>query len=246
MERLRERDLRGLLGCISELRDLDDPSALSVRLAPALHRLIPSDFVVYNAIDSSRNSSLMISIPHDVEEYNLPFERHLGEHPALVYYQRTHDSRVLQLSSFIARRELHGRGIYAEFFRPLAIEHELIVTLPAAPHVAIGVVLTRDRADFTPRDAAVLDALRPHLVHAYRDARVRLALRTLIPLQPTPREREVIELVRAGRSNAEIAAELGIAVATVKKHLERTFRKLGVENRSAVAQRRGAPDGAPR
>jgi DNA-binding CsgD family transcriptional regulator len=51
------------------------------------------------------------------------------------------------------------------------------------------------------------------------------------------REAEVLQLVAMGKKNAEIAAELGLAVATVRKHLERIYPKLGVNNRAAAAAR---------
>jgi DNA-binding CsgD family transcriptional regulator len=50
----------------------------------------------------------------------------------------------------------------------------------------------------------------------------------------TAREREVLLWLSRGKSNAEIAAILGIKVATVSKHLERIYPKLGVESRSAA------------
>jgi DNA-binding CsgD family transcriptional regulator len=50
----------------------------------------------------------------------------------------------------------------------------------------------------------------------------------------TPREREVLHWLARGKSNAEIASLLGIKVATVGKHLERIYPKLGVENRTAA------------
>lgn len=56
------------------------------------------------------------------------------------------------------------------------------------------------------------------------------------------REREVLRLVAAGRSNKEIAAALGIAERTVKFHVTSIFDKLGAENRAqavAVASERG-------
>ena len=53
--------------------------------------------------------------------------------------------------------------------------------------------------------------------------------------QLTPREREVLFWLTRGKSNAEIGAILEIASATVNKHLERIYPKLGVENRVAAA-----------
>jgi len=51
----------------------------------------------------------------------------------------------------------------------------------------------------------------------------------------TPREREVLEQVLLGKGNDAIALELGIAPATVAKHLEHAYRRLGVQNRTAAA-----------
>jgi ATP/maltotriose-dependent transcriptional regulator MalT len=53
------------------------------------------------------------------------------------------------------------------------------------------------------------------------------------------REIEVLELVAAGRSNAEIASELYLSVGTVKAHVHHIFGKLLVRSRSqAVARAR--------
>ncbi|MGA4847959.1 response regulator [Streptomyces sp. G5(2025)] len=47
----------------------------------------------------------------------------------------------------------------------------------------------------------------------------------------TDREREVLTLVGRGLSNAEVAAQLHITVATVKAHVARLFTKLGARDR---------------
>jgi DNA-binding CsgD family transcriptional regulator len=51
----------------------------------------------------------------------------------------------------------------------------------------------------------------------------------------TPREREIIELICAGRTNQEIAEKLFISVATVKDHNYNIFKKTGVRNRVELA-----------
>jgi DNA-binding NarL/FixJ family response regulator len=51
----------------------------------------------------------------------------------------------------------------------------------------------------------------------------------------TDREREVAEAIGRGRSNAEIAEELFMSVATVKAHVTRLLTKLEVANRVQIA-----------
>jgi len=53
----------------------------------------------------------------------------------------------------------------------------------------------------------------------------------------TRRERELIELVRQGLRNRDIAAELGVTEGTVKVYLHSIFDKLHVENRTELALR---------
>jgi DNA-binding NarL/FixJ family response regulator len=49
------------------------------------------------------------------------------------------------------------------------------------------------------------------------------------------REREVAFAVGEGKSNADIAAELFMSVATVKAHVSRLLAKLEVDNRVQIA-----------
>jgi transcriptional regulator EpsA len=50
----------------------------------------------------------------------------------------------------------------------------------------------------------------------------------------TRREREIVHFLCEGRSNAHIAASLGISLFTVKNHLRSIFQKIGAESRAEV------------
>src|SRR4051794_28705327 len=57
----------------------------------------------------------------------------------------------------------------------------------------------------------------------------------------TPRQVEVLRLLEQGRSTQQIAAELHLSTETVRNHLRRLFRALGVHSRlEAVAAARAA------
>jgi DNA-binding CsgD family transcriptional regulator len=63
------------------------------------------------------------------------------------------------------------------------------------------------------------------------------------PTDLTARERQISALIVAGRSNAEIALELGVRVRTVEGHTYRLFRKLGITRREQVAEALRDPEG---
>ena len=55
----------------------------------------------------------------------------------------------------------------------------------------------------------------------------------------TRRERQILDLVAEGKTNAQIAEQLWISGGTVRRHLENAYAKLGVHTRTAAV--RAAP-----
>jgi len=73
----------------------------------------------------------------------------------------------------------------------------------------------------------------PEIAERTRQAEAKAA--SAPPL--TRRERELVELVRQGLRNRDIASELGVTEGTVKVYLHAVFEKLGVKNRTELAIR---------
>ena len=69
------------------------------------------------------------------------------------------------------------------------------------------------------------------------DEEIQRILKTEPAIEPlSPRQREILEAIVNGLSNAEISARLGISLDMVKEHNQKLFGKLGVTNRTeAVA-----------
>ncbi len=55
------------------------------------------------------------------------------------------------------------------------------------------------------------------------------------PRPLTVRERQIIEVLSDGATNKEIGRQLNLAEGTVKVHLHRIYRKLGIAHRTALA-----------
>jgi transcriptional regulator EpsA len=93
------------------------------------------------------------------------------------------------------------------------------------------------------RHAHFLALLLPHLHMAVlrlsetgvRDAPARAGEGLARPL--SARETEILGWVREGKSNYEVGCILGISAATVKNHLQRIYRTLGVSNRAHALSR---------
>ncbi|MDJ0362790.1 response regulator transcription factor [Rhodococcus sp. H29-C3] len=76
-------------------------------------------------------------------------------------------------------------------------------------------------------------AFDPEVVRALLSRTTRLN-----PLERlTPRERDVLELMAQGLTNARIAADLYVSVSSVEKHINAVFEKLGLTNSSGLSRR---------
>jgi len=103
----------------------------------------------------------------------------------------------------------------------------MLCGLPQRPHVRHGYFL----ALLLPQ----LHLMLQHLVQLRTDARTGVLARAV-----SAREAEILHWVREGKSNDEIGQILGISGLTVKNHLQRLYRLLGVSNRTHAIARGAA------
>ena len=141
-----------------------------------------------------------------------------------------------KVSDVLSRRDFHRTELYQYVSRPVGIEDMMRLWFdPELPGARLE--FDQARPAFTERDRDVLDVLQPHFKHLHRHALARQSRSpplTLASERLTPRERNVLELVAEGRTNAEIGAALWISPGTVRRHLENIFGKLGVHTRTAA------------
>ncbi|WP_281247810.1 helix-turn-helix transcriptional regulator [Paraburkholderia lycopersici] len=112
-------------------------------------------------------------------------------------------------------------------------------------HLFISRGAQRER--FSGRERALFDLVRPAFTAALARSRAQAGLfEATMSSAPaagseafsrlTRRERDVVSLVVEGLLDKEIAERLGISYTTVRTHLDRSFQKLGVSNRSRLVR----------
>ncbi|MBO3747686.1 helix-turn-helix domain-containing protein [Streptosporangiaceae bacterium NEAU-GS5] len=224
-----ETHLRRLLGTLDER--VGRPLTGMTELLGMLAEVVPCDAVSWSRLDvAGRRIVAGLGTQADDADPAMDevFWRHYQEHPLC------HGSGaalpVVSIGDMLTPRAWHQTGLYAEYFRPDGVEHEIVVKLTHAPGQTHVLLLDRGPGpDFDDRDHLVLRLLRPHL-----DAAVS---RLTAPPTPrlTARQQEILALVGDGLTNRVIARRLGVSEHTVRKHLEHIFGRLGVSSRTAAA-----------
>lgn len=109
---------------------------------------------------------------------------------------------------------------------------EMMLVLPDGGGRQLRLLVERDAGPgFTEDDRFLLLLLMPHIERMYR---TRERQRAGHAVQITPRQRELLEQLRLGLTNAQIARRLQISEGTVRTHLEHLYDRLGVTNRVAA------------
>jgi DNA-binding CsgD family transcriptional regulator len=238
-----ERDLRTLLGIVSGDRGDLPAAGLPLSLLAELQDQIRCDVLSFFGIDSSHRSCWIdqeypADNEYDDEIGDEVHWAHFWDCPPCCYPDRSGDLRsVTKISDFYSARQWRSTGMYSEYLQPM--QHNLLLCLPCGPGRTVPTRSVRlcfwrgPGPDFSERDRALLALLRPHLHQAYLDAERR---RSTTP-RLTPRHWELLRLVAAGYTNAQIGRRLGVTEKTVGKHLENIYARLGVSSRTAAVTR---------
>jgi DNA-binding CsgD family transcriptional regulator len=154
---------------------------------------------------------------------------------------RSGDMRsIRKVQDFYSVREWHSTGMYCDVIRPRGLDNYIGMCLSeppgpdAGPGRTVRLFFVRGPGpDFSERDRALLTLLRPHLQQAYHDAERQ---RSPVP-ELTPRQWDLLHLIAGGRTNIQIARQLGLSEGTVRTHLENIYSRLQVSNRTSAVIR---------
>jgi DNA-binding NarL/FixJ family response regulator len=155
------------------------------------------------------------------------------------------DLRMPRMDGAAATRELRHAlpGSHVLVLTTYADDESLFPALEAG---ARGYLTKDASAEEIEHAIRALVAGRTHLDPAVQERLVNAALETRrestpaatpsLPDELTPREVEVLKLIAAGLSNAEIADTLVVSAATVKTHVNRIFFKTGARDRAQAVR----------
>jgi DNA-binding CsgD family transcriptional regulator len=175
-------DWAPVLEVIRRVGAVDNPDSFSGVALEALATVVPFDHGSFNEVDAEEGRAVYTNFPADMDTKGADveaFPRLIGQNPILQYQRRTGDGSARRLSDFLSQDELHGLDLYRLVYAPLKVEFQVAVGLPAKSPLVVAFALNRMRCDFTDAEVGLLDALRPHLIQAYRNVRALGALRDI-------------------------------------------------------------------
>ena len=179
-------------------------------------------------------------------------------HPHVVHAARTGESVTLRFVDIpVAVMSVRDREFFQDLTAPDGLDYQLSIPVETLPGGVRAVEVGRTGEEFTTEDLAVARRLEPLLVGLDRQCAalsgyagwvawpqaVEIAQ---VDVRLTARELAVLALLAEGHTAAAIARRLLIAPATVSKHLERVYTKLGVRDRLTAVLRAQAIGLLPR
>jgi DNA-binding CsgD family transcriptional regulator len=231
-----------VLSLVGELIGLVELEEFCGGLMKTLRDVVPSDWCALNELPAHPPDTVSLTEPEVSAEMHELFARLGTQNPIAAHFIRTGDGRATRFSDLVTRRQLHQLELYKQVYRPLRIEYQIAFTIPSRATRLLGVVLSRERHDFSDHERDLLNLARPYVIQLYGNALAHtissngIEIENLQALGLTRRQAEVLRLIATGHTAPEAAAALGIAARTAQKHLELCYRALGVSNRSEASR----------
>ncbi len=171
------RDLRGILEFLRVNYTFGDHQAFISNVVHGLPRLMPADLTAHCEIDPvAKTSTNWLDRPEvDTPEAQRTWESFMLEMPILAHYIETGDGRALRITDFVSQRQFRQTGVYSEHYRPKDLEYVLATWVPSK-RSTIGVGVQRRGRDYTERERAMLEMLRPHLIQGWRNTQLATRL----------------------------------------------------------------------
>jgi DNA-binding CsgD family transcriptional regulator len=242
---MTDADVRLLLEVLERCEPAADDDIFYADVLSGLRELVPCDDITFQLMDVPEQRIRMLMVTDDgvfreeavgaEDEFLDVFWRRFWEEDGCAgplatgdYASLIHLAERCSLSAYAdtpVGAQLVGSGV----------TDEVLVPMTPLGGTDRRLLLFRGHGspEFSEREKALLALARPHVaeLHSRRDRELRGEPNL------TPRQWEVLRRVATGASNTQIAKALGLSEATVRKHLENVFLRLGVQSRTEAVAR---------
>jgi DNA-binding CsgD family transcriptional regulator len=200
-----------------------------------LEESFADSLVSFNRIDLARRTGAAAFRPyradHDRAVHGVV--RLLNEHPLYQWYTSQPDWSPVRISDVMPWERFQQTPLFAEVLAPIGACHTIAIMLvPPASGQFVYFATTRADPDFTNDELELCRSLQPCLVALY--TALTLAEQTSPhgeTMTLTRRERAVLGYLADGLTAEAIARRLSTRPATVRKHLQNLYAKLGTSDR---------------
>src|SRR5262245_28675074 len=242
---MTDTDVRDLLGVFERCRPAAADDIFYADVLAGVRELIPCDDISFQLMDVSEQRLRVLCVTDEgversetvgrTDEFLELFWQEFWEEDGCAGPLATGDYTTL-----LHQAEQWGERSYADTplgsqFAALGLKDEVLVPMAPLGGTDRRLLLFRDEGSplFSEREKAMLALARPHVaeLHARRDRELRGEPNL------TPRQWEVLRRVATGASNTQIARDLGLSEAIVRKHLENVFLRLDVQSRTEAVAR---------
>jgi len=242
---LTSADLRGALDALHAIGDTGlGRDAFARRGLECLPRLVSSELTTLSVCNlETGHRSVVSDSPGAISRTEIAvFDRYFYDHPLVREHGRNPAAVTRRIAELLPDSRFHRTPLYNDYYRVIGIDHVMAVPIHVDRRYLVSFVLNRSKCGFSDRDRERLEIMRPHLGNLYRLSVAASRhwvppAESALPDSLTPRERDVLRWVAAGKTDRDIGAILEISPRTVHKHLEHIYEKLGVETRTAAAMR---------
>ena len=172
------------------------------------------------------------------------FGKHMAAYPCFNFDPTVNEGRPFLRGDYLSDAEFYASPIYHEGFAKGGLTDHAAILMHVEERQIFYIGVGRQQGTFQSWEREVLTLLQPHLINAWQLARRHSQVMDVLDNPDvfrraglSARQAEILCLLGRGKSNAEMAAVLGLGLPTVKSYIKTLFDKLGVDNRHAALLR---------